>query len=94
MYCRNCGKEIHDEAVICVHCGVATGKNSNVLNGTSDNPASGGLIALSVLFPLVGLIIGIVFQSTGKPAAGKTCIKVSVITMAICFGLYMLLPGF
>ncbi len=21
MFCRNCGKEIHDEAVICVHCG-------------------------------------------------------------------------
>lgn len=24
MYCRNCGKEIDDEAVICVHCGIAT----------------------------------------------------------------------
>lgn len=24
MYCRNCGKEINDEAVICVHCGTAT----------------------------------------------------------------------
>lgn len=24
MYCRKCGKEIDDEAVICVHCGVAT----------------------------------------------------------------------
>lgn len=25
MYCTHCGKEIHDEAVICVHCGVPTG---------------------------------------------------------------------
>ena len=24
MYCRNCGKEIDDKAVICIHCGVAT----------------------------------------------------------------------
>ena len=24
MYCRKCGKEIHDEAVICVHCGCDT----------------------------------------------------------------------
>ena len=25
MYCRNCGKQIDDKAVICVHCGVSTG---------------------------------------------------------------------
>lgn len=24
MYCRKCGKQIDDEAVVCVHCGVAT----------------------------------------------------------------------
>ena len=24
MYCWNCGKEIDDKAVVCVHCGVAT----------------------------------------------------------------------
>ena len=24
MYCRKCGKEIDDEAAVCVHCGVAT----------------------------------------------------------------------
>ena len=23
MYCKNCGKQIDDKAVICVHCGVA-----------------------------------------------------------------------
>lgn len=23
MFCRNCGKEIDDKAVFCVHCGVA-----------------------------------------------------------------------
>ncbi len=25
MYCTNCGKEIDDKAVVCIHCGVATG---------------------------------------------------------------------
>ena len=24
MYCYNCGKEIDDKAVVCVHCGVET----------------------------------------------------------------------
>lgn len=25
MYCKNCGNQIDDKAVICIHCGVATG---------------------------------------------------------------------
>ena len=28
MFCYNCGKEIDDKAVVCIHCGVAT-KNMN-----------------------------------------------------------------
>lgn len=24
MYCRNCGQQIDDKAVVCIHCGVAT----------------------------------------------------------------------
>lgn len=24
MFCRNCGKEIDDNAAVCIHCGVAT----------------------------------------------------------------------
>lgn len=24
MYCRNCGKEIDDNAAVCIHCGVST----------------------------------------------------------------------
>lgn len=28
MFCQNCGKEINDNAVICVHCGCATNNYS------------------------------------------------------------------
>ncbi len=28
-YCRNCANEMHDEAVICVKCGVPSGKGSS-----------------------------------------------------------------
>lgn len=31
MFCKNCGKEIDDKAVICVHCGCATG-NGGISN--------------------------------------------------------------
>ena len=28
MFCSKCGKEIHDEAVVCIHCGCAVGGGS------------------------------------------------------------------
>lgn len=30
MFCRNCGKEIDDKAVICVHCGCLTNSDQTV----------------------------------------------------------------
>ena len=36
MFCSKCGKEINDEAVICVHCGCAVDQN-NVKSITSEN---------------------------------------------------------
>ncbi len=36
MFCHNCGKEIADNAVVCVHCGVET-KNLNKTNEKSIN---------------------------------------------------------
>lgn len=29
MFCKNCGAQISDEAVLCVHCGVPTGVREN-----------------------------------------------------------------
>ena len=41
MYCKNCGKEIDDKAVICVHCGVpVTSEASN--NSGLHCPKCGG----------------------------------------------------
>ena len=36
MFCSNCGKEIADKAVICVHCGVPTNNSVTERNSTSD----------------------------------------------------------
>ncbi len=34
MFCKNCGKEIDDNAAVCIHCGVAVnGNNSGNLSG-------------------------------------------------------------
>jgi TM2 domain-containing membrane protein YozV len=29
MFCRNCGKEIANNAAVCIHCGVAAGQGTN-----------------------------------------------------------------
>ncbi len=29
MYCKNCGNEMHDQAVVCVKCGVAAGQGAS-----------------------------------------------------------------
>ena len=41
MYCHKCGKEIDEEAVVCVHCGVETknlskDKSINIVNQNSN----------------------------------------------------------
>lgn len=30
MYCKNCGQQIDDKAVVCIHCGVATREEQHV----------------------------------------------------------------
>jgi TM2 domain-containing membrane protein YozV len=50
MYCRKCGKQIDDEAVICVHCGVATNPKVNKIE---DPLAKSKLVA-----GLLGILIG------------------------------------
>lgn len=94
MYCKNCGKEINDKAVICVHCGVATGVPINAQQSgqpvQANEPANSGLVLLSVLFPLVGIIMGLVYKSNGKQRAGDTYIKAAVITFGICFLIYII----
>ena len=37
MFCSKCGKEINDEAVVCVHCGCAT-QNMRTEESKKDQP--------------------------------------------------------
>ena len=59
MFCKNCGSQIDDKAVVCPKCGVATGKTS----AASDDAPSGGFAVLCFLFPLLGLILYLVWKA-------------------------------
>lgn len=73
MYCGNCGKEIHDEAVICVHCGTLINSEAfniqvkavqPVQNVNADVPNKNKLAIVGFIFSFFG-VIGWVFSLVG-----------------------------
>lgn len=125
MFCRTCGKEIIDEAVICPYCGCLTGvpqqpsagynggfvDKSNVsynttyvdrygnpitpinsTNNSSDGEVNAGLVVLSILFPIVGVILGAVNLSD-KKKCGKTYLIAGIASWAFMFVLGICLMG-
>ena len=68
-YCTKCGKQIHDEAVICVHCGCATESTQRKnINVEEDNRFKSlindinAIFVLGILSIALCLGIGLVFQ--------------------------------
>ena len=72
-YCSHCGKEINDEAVVCVHCGCAVSDpeiHNKSQNNTDDVPNI-GLNILAALIPIVGLIIYLTMNDKKSRKARK-----------------------
>ncbi len=73
MYCKNCGKEINDNAVVCPYCGVATDKLDKAAVGGKKINGFGiagfvvslaSLLWLGIYFCIAG-IIGLVLSIVG-----------------------------
>lgn len=82
MYCKNCGAEIDDNAVVCPKCGVAQ-KELEKSSSISDTGSAGWKI-LGFVFPLIGLILYLVWKTTNPlnaKAVGKGAL-IGVIVMA------------
>ena len=69
MFCKNCGNEIDDGAVVCPHCGVAT---DNMAKATAPVPAQKNTMALvgfilAILeFSVIALILSIIGLNNSK----------------------------
>ncbi len=63
-FCSTCGKEIHENAVVCTHCGC------QVTPALTDTPSM-GLNILSLLIPIAGLILFCV-NIGSKPVSAKS----------------------
>ena len=89
-YCSKCGKELMDEAVVCPGCGCAQ-ENKAVSNDAS----SFGWAVLGFFFPIVGLILYLVWKDNTPlkaKSAGKGAL-VSVIVSVVLWIIYAVIIG-
>lgn len=84
MFCKNCGQEIDDNAVICPHCGVSQKETPEVV----DN--EGFLWSLlGCCIPIVGLILFLVWHDT-KPKTAKAAGIGALVSVGIAILWYVL----
>ena len=84
-FCKNCGAQIDDQAVVCVHCGVAQNNTPAVV----DNGGF-GWGALGCCVPIVGLILFLVWKDT-KPKTAKAAGIGALVSVGLAVVYYVLL---
>ena len=92
MYCRYCGKQIEEDARFCPYCGSAQQEERQApppqqrYVDPNDAP-SGGFAVLGFFFPLIGLILYLVWKNE-LPLRARSCGKgalIGVIVQAVGF---------
>ncbi len=86
MYCRNCGKEIDNNLAQCPYC------NTPVMQGQTVVEDNGGAwwSILGCCFPIVGLILYIVWKDT-KPKSSKEAGIGALIGVLLPIFVYLLI---
>ena len=74
MFCTNCGREIDNQAAVCIHCGHAV---IRPIGNIHDAP-SGGFAVLGFFIPLAGLILYLVYEGK-QPLRAKSAGKGALI---------------
>ena len=69
MYCKNCGEEIDDRAVVCIKCGVPT-----EIHPVNDEFSGISIAAIICAFfvPLAGFILGLIGMQNAKNQKSKS----------------------
>lgn len=122
MFCRTCGKEIINEAVVCPYCGCLTGvpqqpanyNSGYVNNGAVDqygNPintqyiianqtnqdetdeVNAGLMIVSFLIPIIGIILGVINLNQKKKKSGKCYLISALVSWGLLFIVGIILMG-
>ncbi len=80
-FCRKCGAEIYDEAVICPKCGVP---QQSIKESQYNDTGEAGWWLLSFLFPIIGIILCLVWKVT-KPNCSNASKKGAIIGIVVYF---------
>lgn len=94
MYCKNCGKEIEENAVFCGSCGAKQEEAAPVFEGKVENPGK-SKIAAGILGILVGGlgIHNFYLGFTGKALAQLLISVLSCGTLAAASSIWGLVEG-
>ena len=89
VFCRNCGAQIDDNAVVCTSCGVAQNNAPAVVD-----KGGFGWGALGCCLPIVGLILFLVWKDT-KPKTSKAAGIGALVSVgiAVVYWIVMLVLG-
>lgn len=90
-FCRKCGEEIDNEAVICPKCGVPQRELKTNSSQREYDDQSSGLPIVSALIPLIGFVLALVFWVQYKRKAAKECLFGALIGLLITYVVLMLI---
>ena len=82
-FCKNCGAQIDDQAVVCTSCGVAQNTAPAVVD-----KGGFGWGALGCCLPIVGLILFLVWKDT-KPKTAKAAGIGALVSTILAVVLYI-----
>lgn len=91
MFCKNCGKEISDNAYVCPNCGVRVNddaeRRASELDADSGSKVGWGI--LSFLIPIVGLILYCMWK-VERPQTAKVCGKCALASVIVSVAITIL----
>lgn len=90
-YCQKCGAEINENAVVCVKCGCSTNPSNQLAE--VDDTISIGLVILSLIIPLFGIIYWPV-KAKSRPKCAMTCGITGIASWIVGFLFTMIVGSF
>jgi len=87
MFCPKCGKEINDDAQVCVHCGRSVGNEANDPKYAQSKTGIGVIAGL--FLGLFGLFFLLAYPE--GTVARKTFLKAWMITFFVTLGVFIVL---
>ncbi len=89
-FCKVCGNEMHDSAIVCTKCGVATSNYNNFNKPNAEVVDNGGFGwgLLGCCVPIAGLILFLIWKDT-RPNTAKSA-GIGALVYLIIWVLYFI----